>query len=384
MSQTLACPYAGKCSGCGWIHLSYEEQVRQKTQNFRERLEVFQQQHGPISQIHSLDDLISYKSFQASGLRDRLDFVVHNQCFGLYSQRPELVDIQQCLQLSSSLQEFYADFRKVSFPDLHGSFRLRVSPTGERGIWLDFSNVDIKRLLDKKQTLLQLQEMAHVEMGQRHKALVTKPDSQLGLGDPEWRPWFQSHLGPQNVDIFSTVAAFTQPSHVTNAWITKTLASWFMDFKSHTVLEFGSGIGNLTLPALSYEKTRVISLELDRMAAAAQESTLKHHGLRDRVELHIGDFRRKLTGTISSLDTLLVNPARNGVGQLFDLVFEAVGSQKPAFWPRHIVYMSCYPESFFLDIQRLVANGYSADQIILVDQFTQTRHIEVLSRWTLL
>lgn len=363
MSTVLPCPYAALCSGCDWIQKPYEEQLPLKLQNFLELV-------GP-----GFEKVTRVQSFKSHGLRDRLDFVLQNGNRGLYQRNQrQIVDIDECLQLSPALQNFYSDFRKIKFPDMTGSFRLRISPQGKRGVWLDFSNQDIKSLLDEKSVLLELQEMAFVEIGQRHKALITKSQNTLGLGDPESHPWFQSTYQGNPVDLYSTVASFTQPSHTTNAWITKTLGKWFEDLKPQKVLEFGSGIGNLTLPALSHSETHILSLELDARAAEAQAYTLKKYNLQDRVDLRVGDFRSKAPEQLK-FDTLLVNPARNGVGSLFEKVLESR--------PQNIIYMSCYPESYALDTQALISRGYSAQEIILVDQFPQTHHVEVLSRWTI-
>lgn len=321
---------------------------------------------------------LEYVSFAQKGLRDRLDFVMSDKGSGLYSKTEQsVVDLPDCGQLSISLQNFYQDFRKIKFPVLKGSFRLRVGPEGQRGVWLDFANRDIKLLLEEGHTLESLRQMAFVEIGQRHKALIRKPEGRWGLGDPEFHPWMRSTHGTRSVDLVSTVASFTQPSHVSNQWITQTLAQWFLDLQPRQVLEFGSGIGNLTLPALSFPETRLLSLELEVRAAEAQLINLQRLDLQDRVDLRVGDFRRKGLQITEDVDVLLVNPARNGVGDLFQTtVFEEKNKG-----PRHVIYMSCYPESFALDTQILRQFGYSAKRILLVDQFPQTHHIEILSHW---
>lgn len=364
MAITLTCPHAVLCSGCDWIQKPYEEQLSSKLQNFFRLV-------GP-----GFETVTKIQSFKSQGLRDRLDFVLQSGRRGLYQKGDrQVVDIIECLQLSPALQSFYSDFRKIQFPEMTGSFRLRISPRGKRGIWLDFSNQDIKKLLDEKTILTELQSLAFVEIGQRHKTLITKSQNTLGLGDPEFQPWFQSTYLDEPIDLYSTVASFTQPSHTTNAWITKTLSGWFQKLQPQSVLEFGSGIGNLTLPALSHPETKILSLELDSRSAESQAFTLKKHKLENRVDLRVGDFRTKAPPETLHFDTLLVNPARNGVGSLFETLMESK--------PKNIIYMSCYPESYALDTQTLIKRGYSAQEIILVDQFPQTHHVEVLSRWTI-
>lgn len=348
----MKCSYESLCSGCDLLHLSPAMQREQKLASFQE--------YNP--------ELISFGENQ---LRSRLDFVISNGKTGLYQKNSqEIVDIEYCLQLQPDLQDFYSDFRKILFPIRKGSVRLRVSPTGKRGAWLDFSNVDIKSLLDSKDSLLKLQEMAFVEIGQRHKSLIWKNSETLGLGDPVLNPWFQTWLGEKSIPLYSTVASFTQPSHAANKVITQMLSKWFTEIKPDSVLEFGSGIGNLTLPALTSVKTHVTATDIDQRALMGLEQSLKQMGLQDRVDIQCADFRINAP-QIQNVDVLLLNPARSGVGKFLDHLLPLK--------PKHIIYMSCFADSFKLDTQKL--NGYSLIKMKLMDQFPNTKHIEILSHW---
>jgi tRNA/tmRNA/rRNA uracil-C5-methylase (TrmA/RlmC/RlmD family) len=93
-------------------------------------------------------------------------------------------------------------------------------------------------------------------------------------------------------------------------------------------------------------------------------------GLENRVDIQVGDFR-VLKPKISDVDILLLNPARNGVGKFL--------SQLLPLKPTHILYMSCFPKSFFEDIQILA--DYSLKNVQLIDQFPNTSHIEILAEF---
>ena len=212
--------------------------------------------------------------------------------------------------------------------------------------------------------------MAFVEIGQRNKALIRKPDGYLGLGDPVLNPWFQTWMGDQSVALFSTVGSFTQPSHVSNQGITQLISMWFREMKPDHVLEFGSGIGNLTFPALSSAGTQVLATDIDEKALAGLELSLEKTGLQNRVQIRRGDFR-KHAPDIKKADVLLLNPARSGVGRFLEELLP--------LRPEFIIYMSCYPESFSRDIATL--HDYKLEEIHLMDQFPGTRHMEVLAKF---
>jgi len=361
MSETQ-CPHAKFCSGCDLLSISYPDQLEIK------KLQIQKQLNFPDLKV---------QSFQPHFLRSRLDFTIHQGHRGLYHKNSkEIVDLPTCLQVTPELQDFLTDFRKISFPISKGSFRLRISPEGKRGVWLDFSGLETRDLLQEGKTLSHLRDISdHVELGQRHKSLIRKKSSVWGLGEPEFFPWTQSFWNGKTLPLVSTVGAFTQPSHLSNDWIVKTLSSWFSDLKLQRVLEFGSGIGNLTFPALSYESTEITSLELNPLSLTALERNLKTHGVQDRVRILPGDGRTSKM-TLPETDGVLVNPARNGVGTLFHQLFQR------SRLPKSIVYMSCYPETMALDTQILHEKGYHLDQALLVDQFPQTHHSEVLARWS--
>lgn len=358
--KTLDCPHSYFCSGCDAITLPYADQKAQKTA----RLEQILGHLVPIQ----------FQSFGTHALRSRLDFTIDHGKLGLFSHLTKKIeDLPTCHQLSPELAAAYEKFRKISHPSVKGSFRLRVSPNNEIGIWLDFSNEDIKSLLEERTYLRELQKLGFVEIGQRHKALYTKPDGTLGVKSPEFNPWSRTHLYSKPVELLSTVASFTQPSHISNDWITQKISTWSFDIQPQNILEFGSGIGNLSFASLVNAKTQLTTLEFDFLSFEALRMNAIKLGVQNQIKSLKGDFRKTTDfSTFEPFDLLLLNPARNGVGDLL---------KNPKLMPKHVIYMSCYPESFDLDIQNLVSHGYSLKEIWIVDQFPQTQHMEILSRW---
>jgi 23S rRNA (uracil1939-C5)-methyltransferase len=231
----------------------------------------------------------------------------------------------------------------------------------------------VKSLLTDKLYLLELQKLGFVEIGQRHKALYTKPNGTLGVKAPEFNPWSRSLLFSQAVELLSTVASFTQPSHISNDWITQKISEWSLSLQPKNILEFGSGIGNLSFASLANSKTQLTALEFDSLSFEALQLNAKALGVQNQIKAFKGDFRKTLDESFSEpFDLLVLNPARNGVGNLL---------KNPKKLPENVIYMSCYPESFDLDIQNLVTHGYSLKEIWIVDQFPQTQHMEILSLW---
>jgi 23S rRNA (uracil1939-C5)-methyltransferase len=374
----VECKYKDKCSGCQYLELPLEEQHQRKA---KELSDLFRSAQIPFN---SPIDVVSPAP---SGLRDRADLVWESGALGLYEKyspghQKRVLDLEQCQQMSPALQAWLTEVRQIQWPIKKGSLRLRVGPQGQRGIWLDFANVDIKALLDEKNLLLDLMNRATVEIGQRHKVLAVM-DGVLKLREPVPQVWFQSFIGTRAVDLYCSIGTFTQPGFQANAALTKIIDAWLTEVNSKRVLEFGSGIGNLSFPALGKDR-HLVACEIDSEALAGFKKSLEilsrqsgFSGISERVTIQQGDFQNRNPQDFKNYDTVLVNPPRSGLKEfLAPLIAE---SRKP----QNFLYMSCFPESFVMDAEKLVAAGYQLKKITIVDQFPQTTHYEVLSLWHL-
>lgn len=366
---TVPCPYAPDCGGCQHIGVPYGDQAQNKINDlsglFKAASVAFPQ---PLKVL----------SAGPAHLRDRLDFSLQDGRLGLYrTDRHEILDIEVCAQLSPALQEWLSDFRKIQWPFKRGSFRLRVGPAGQRGLWIDLANIDIKTLLDEQGILRSLQQQAFVEIGQRRKVPVWT-GNEFKLRDPEHHVWFQSWMHEIPVNLYCQVASFTQPSHTANRIICDVIYDWVKRYKAQRLIEFGSGIGNLTFPALAGAES-VLACEIDELSLQGLERSLNElpeslSHLKDRVTIYRGDFQKKLTQDFSQFDGVLANPPRSGLMGFLNPLKNLAPEQRPEFF----IYMSCYPESMARDLVTLQECGYRMQEVYIVDQFPQTDHYEVL------
>ncbi len=329
---------------------------------------------GLSSFLKELPEIVWIRPME-QGLRDRLDFVYESGRYGMYSHElDQILDLKTCSILSPLLSDLYEEFRKISLPIQKGSFRLRVSPEGDRGIWLDFANLDIKKLLEEKKELLLLLKLGFVEIGQKSKRLVLNQRNELKLADPIFHSWFRTYESRgQAFDLSCMVGSFTQPGHQLNKVLIEQIHSMFQGASFHSAAEFGAGIGNLTLPFLDYAK-KIHVYDWDATAFEGLKETLRRYPfLVSKIEFHLGDFRHRGLSSIDEYDFFILNPARSGLGK-----FLMGAEQLPA---KEIFYMSCYLESFVQDAQVVAQKGYELLDLRIFDQFPHTPHFEILSRW---
>lgn len=361
------CSLAQQCAGCPWSSIPFVDQGPRKADGLLHELKSIGLEFAKRPQMVSLGP---------QGLRDRADLVIVNQqgrpTIGLYHpEEKRITDIADCPQMSPPLAQWFREFRQDLPSIKKGSVRLRVAPDGQRGIWLDFANADIKTLLDEDQWLRRLKAKAIVEIGQRKKRLIEK-DGRLKLGDPVLYPWFSTELNGHPTPLFSSIASFTQPGVKANQRLVQTVVETVRRLGGQRWLELFCGLGNFTLP-LAGQGLTVTAYEVEELALEGLQLALGK--LPERPPLHFfaaNAYRLSALPSLLEFDGLLVDPPRSGLKN----VLEHLRNHALSARPQRLVYVSCYTPALVQDLQTLSDLGYQIDSITGVDQFPQTPHCE--------
>ncbi len=376
-SQPKICQHARNCSGCFYFRedfiSSLDLQRNEKTEFFYSEMR---------KQFVSLENTpLEYQNPHPLFYRNHLDFTLENGKMGLYHPEKRMIsDISECLVLHPKLLDFYQSFRKYAPQDMKGSFRLRFDGHQGFGVWLDFANLDIKNLLDDKRFLQSLLEISSVEVGQRGKSVKQQGD-QLKLVDPIYRHWFKTKSNQREIPLNSLVRSFTQSGLENNFDLINQIQIFYHQHGVHQklkALEMGSGIGNLTFPFLDFFPA-IDCIEFDNVSLGGLRLTLQEQGISEnQVRLIQGDYHRNHSIHEMGLDDygfLILNPARSGVGNFLEKL-QTNQSVKSVF------LMSCYTESFARDAALIQKAGFHCDKIVLFDQFSMSKHFEILSFWS--
>jgi 23S rRNA (uracil1939-C5)-methyltransferase len=407
--KMLKCEYSDKCGACSLWEISYEAELKEKENVI---MALLQKQELPNCEVEILNcgytqlrdrADIQWRAQTGWGFVEKLSDPIEKGEVSSYSnednkptstvssvfelKQTQIHSIKKCLLFSPELQKFYQWFSSLSLPVPIASARLRVSPIGEWGVWLDMSNLHVKELLEEKNYLQVLQSRAFVEIGQRRKKLsITlsgSEDFKFKLTDPEFRPWFQTYsnkLVP--MPLYCSVGSFTQVGFGTNRLMVKSVLDYLAKAKSKEVIELGSGIGNFTLAVLS-SGAQVLAIENDRLALDAfnLNLNLNYPHFLPKVNLQKVDFNQVNSAFIHSQlkhpkeASLLVDPPRSGLGRFLSYDF---WQEKPF---ASIIYVSCSLDSWGKDARQLLNFGYQLKKITLVDQFPRTNHLETISYW---
>lgn len=360
---THTCPHSTVCTACPIIGLDHNNQREFKIQHWQDLL--LKNQIKPASTE-------KYIFLENPHLRDKLDFVIEADRKGLWSEKTQnILDLPTCSLLSSDLAQLYQDFRSLRFPFQNkASFRLRVSPQQQKGLWIDASHLDTRALLEDTALCHSLLELGYVEIGQRFKKLTEIDQQTYKLKNPELHPWFESIHQNQMVPLNSFVGSFTQPSLQLHRLMIAEIKTWLDKIKPNRAFEYGCGIGNWTF-ALLNSNCEVYVTESDRNSLVALESNLSQYQLNQRVKVLDSNFQQRQQQIDFQPELLFLNPSRSGVGSVINSI------PKQTKW---IIYISCYPESLVKDMQ-VLNSQFELQESILVDQFPSSKHYEVLSLW---
>ncbi len=345
--RMFSCEYLDRCGGCRPEGSSLQE----KLDSVRSVFKDVRFSHAPESRVRDRADLVWEKR----------DGRMH---LGLYARDSrDVVDIENCPMMTTPLEMFLVAFRAKAPPISRGSVRLRVSPSGERGVWLDFANNDVKTLFEEKEYLKWLSSIAFVEIGQRRKALIWK-DGQPKLTDPVLKPWFESYdADGKAIPLYGPVGGFSQTGFAANKALIQAVAEAVAQSKTRSWLELFCGNGNFTV-ALAARGYAIEAVEMDELAI---------EGLRlsnPAIPVHRADVYLK-TKSLPALSGrgLLVDPPRAGLRETLKLL--ETGEKPPA-----IVYISCFTDVFIRDCEKLSELGYAVESLVGVDQFPQSPHAE--------
>ena len=305
-------------------------------------------------------------------VRDRVDLIWERQqdkmCLGLYELGTKtVVDLDSCPMMSEPLEKFFKKFRQKAPPIQKGSVRLRVSPNGEYGVWLDFANADVKKLFDERDYLKWLSSFAFVEVGQRRKTLVWK-DELPKLTDPTLKPWFQTYgPGQKPIPLYGPVGGFSQPGFASNQALVGSVVKMANASGVSDWLELFCGNGNFTL-SLAAHGFNLEAVEMDELAIAglklSSDKILVH-----RADVYLQSQKLPAFGGRG----LLVDPPRAGLRETFKLLEQ---SSNP---PEAIIYVSCFTDTFNKDTERLIGLGFKLESLERVDQFPYSPHTEWIS-----
>jgi 23S rRNA (uracil1939-C5)-methyltransferase len=382
------CPYFSRCGGCHYQHASYEHQIEIKKEILRENLRRIAKLELTCEiQAHPSPPW-NYRNRSRLQVRTRPEFAAGYFKFGSH----ELLPVEECPISSPLINQ--------AITALWQAGRGGRVPHGIREIEF-FANADDTQLLvelscapeAKRAAVRTWAEEFCNTMPQIAGAVAFRqnpdrvPEQLISIGAPELI--YQTRHSSFRV----SAGSFFQ----TNRFLADELIDIVAAGRSGEVaVDLYAGVG-LFSTALACNFRHVISVESSQTAAGDLAYNLPTNGevVRSTAEQYLkaafgasradaGDWPAKSHGELETgrggkgklpqlylhtPDLIVVDPPRGGLG---DRVARSLANSNA---PR-VTYVSCDPATLARDLLPLQAAGYRVEEVLLVDLFPQTYHLE--------
>lgn len=376
------CPYYGRCGGCDFRHMSYEEELWAKRARVQDALTRIGGAEIAVEEILGAEQPLHYRNKSIYPISPTGEV-------GFYRARShQVVHVEHCLiqkpeadALAQALRDYIARFRVPPYDEATGRGLLRhlyvrTSCAGESLVCL---LVNGSRLPHEEELVAMLRAAAPRLCG-----VVLGENTRRGnaiLGDRYRTLWGRDYLTDTlcGLELRLSVPSFYQVNHDQAQRLYEKALEYAGLTGRELAVDLYCGAGTIT-QVLARRARHVIGGEIVPEAIRDAEDSARRNGV-ENVEFLCGDASRlaaELRQRGLRPDVICVDPPRKGLAP--DVV-EAAASMTPG----RIVYVSCDPATLARDVARFAPLGYRPVRACAVDLFPGTAHVEtvvLLSRET--
>ena len=370
-----ACPQFGRCGGCQFQHMSYQEELWAKRQRVEDALRRLGGSDVPIEGILGARDPLHY--------RNKSQYPVGaDGSIGFYQLRShKVVPIRRCL-IQSEISDATAEavgawMRRYKVPPydettgkgLVRHIYVRVNRKGESLCCVVVNG----RQVPREPELAALIRAA----APRTVGVVLNSNTRRGnviLGEKYRTLWGQDYLMDTlcGLQFKLSVPSFYQVNRDQAEVLYGKALEYAALTGEETVLDLYCGTGTITL-CLARQAKRAIGAEIVPPAIADARENAERNGI-GNAEFFCGDasdIAAKLEAQGLRPDVITVDPPRKGLAP--DVIASIAG-----MGPERVVYVSCDPATLGRDVKLFATFGYQAERAAAVDMFPGTAHVETV------
>ena len=369
------CPYYGRCGGCDFRHMSYEEELWAKRARVQDALTRIGGAEVTVEEILGAEQPLHYRNKSIYPISPAGEV-------GFYRARShQVVHVEHCLiqkpeadALAQAVRDYIARFQVEPYNEATGRGLLRhlYVRTSCRGESLACLLVNGSRLPHEQELVDMLRAAAPGVCG-----VVLGENTRRGnaiLGDRYRTLWGRDYLTDTlcGLELRLSVPSFYQVNHDQAQRLYEKALEYAGLTGRELAVDLYCGAGTIT-QVLARRARHVIGGEIVPEAIRDAEDSARRNGV-ENVEFLCGDASRlaaELRQRGLRPDVICVDPPRKGLAP--DVV-EAAASMTPG----RIVYVSCDPATLARDVARFAPLGYRPVRACAVDLFPGTAHIETV------
>lgn len=318
---TPLCPLFGKCGGCQYQHITYEEQLKWKRQQIVDCYERIGKLHTEVKSLIPSKEIYGYRTkltphFERHGDKCPIGFLMNGS-------RRTIVDVPQCPIASLAINENLKKVREgLQDSQRHGTLLLRED---DNGVTTDFNAICSSTL---------------------HGLTFKFPAGSFFQNNPY---------------ILNSIFEFLESFIAQHSQI-------------KSLIDTYCGVGVFGI-ALAKHVERFIGIEIDEKSISLASDNMEQNGIHNGTFI-AGDAQSLFKNIAFDPDTtlLIMDPPRKGTDELFL-------QQLVQYAPKYIAYISCAPDTQARDLNRLctLSKAYNLMQVQPFDMFPQTKHMECIA-----
>ena len=318
------CPYFGRCGGCDFQQLTYENQLAAKAEIIRDCLHR-------IARIEDVPEIVVTPSPRAWRYRMRATWQIDQdeRTIGYYERGSRRVcDVADCAVLVPQLEATLERVRTTDWQEFPPGLKHLDVVAGESGVSLAPPFAEF--------------ETAELELKIGDEVYHYSAESFFQINPGLLAPLIEFALGDESRDQSSEAA-----------------------------LDLYCGVGLFTLP-LARRFAQVTGVEGNPVAVQFAKRNLHRAGLENARVVNAGVaewIRRRALQT----DFVLLDPPRAGAESA---VIKGIIDARP----KRVTYVSCDPATLARDLRKLFAAGFVIESLLAFDLFPQTHHVETVVR----
>ena len=381
--QEPDCPYSGRCGGCQYRHMSYEEELAAKGQRVRDALERVGGVHLELPPVLGAESPLRY--------RNKVQFPVGADkngvpCIGFYAGRTHrIVPCPDCKLQPSMLNEignalcaFFARQGIRPYDEQSGKglvrhiFLRRGAHSGQIMVCLVCTRAKLPHA-EQLCTVLRGQFPAIstilLNVNAKNTNVILGSENHILYGPgyiEDTLCGVPVRLGPLSFYQVNTLAAER---------LYGVAAQYAQLTPDDTLLDLYCGMGTIGL-SMAGQCRELIGVEIVPEAIESAKANAARMGEAVAAKSRFfcadaGQAATQLAAEGLHPDIVMLDPPRKGCD-------EATLSAVVRMAPRRVVYVSCNPATAARDAAWLEKNGYHTEKVQPVDLFPRTKHVEAI------
>lgn len=380
---TPDCPIFGTCGGCSFRHLSYEAELKAKTDFVKDALFRIGGLDLPILSILPSPDINHYRNKVqypvASSIRGEL-------IYGFYAGRSHrVVPCAECMLQPKLLNEIAAytmqfmktaniqAYDEASRSGLLRHIYLRQNTKGDVMLCLVCTSIALpQKEKFAKDIIAAYPQIETIVIN------VNSKNTNVILGSNNITIFGSGYLEDEicGVPVKLGTHSFFQVNRSAAEQLfiaAKKLADPKPD---ETVLDLYCGTGVIGL-SMAKDCKNLIGVETVAAAVESAKESAKKMGLSNTrfIAADAAKAAETLAKEGTKIDVAILDPPRKGAG-------EATLNHLLQMQPKRIVMVSCNPATLARDLKHLAQNGYAVETVQPADLFPRTRHVETICLMT--